>query len=98
MYEHKKLREIPECDTPGIDGLPAIHYDYSDRSPFDGVISGPVGKKVEGSRNPGKWFATGEDALAWAKEKYGEDRVRLIFPKLGEEGTRWAVLVKNLKR
>jgi hypothetical protein len=81
---------------PGVDGLP-VDSDYLDylRGPRDVVISGPVGKKVDGSKSPGRWFATPWDALTWAEEKYGRDKVKLLNL---EESARWAVLVKNLRK
>lgn len=90
------MSDIPVAKEPGIDGLP-LDTDYSDRGPLDVVVSGPLGKKVDGSVNPGRWFATVYDALEWARGKYGEERVRLITP-LDYEGNRWAVLVKNLRK
>lgn len=88
---------IPEAEQPGVDGLPR-HGDYSDRGPLDAIISGPVGQKVDGSKNPGRWFADPWDALTWAEEKYGRENVRLLEPSLEEGTKRWAVLVKNLRR
>lgn len=88
---------IPEAEQPGVDGLPR-NGDYSDRGPLDAIISGPVGKKVDGSKAPGRWFADPWDALAWAEEKYGRENVRLIETSLEEGTTRWAVLVKNLRK
>lgn len=95
MRKQKQIDSIPEVGEergPGIDGLP-VDILYSDRGPRDVVLSGPLGKKVDSSKSPGRWFATGYDAFCWAEAKYGANRVTLIL----EEGTRWAVLVKNLK-
>lgn len=91
MYEKKRLESIPEVGEdwgPGIDGVP-VDVLYSDRGPRDVVLSGPLGENTKGI---GRWFATGYEALDWARTKYGE-RVTLIL-----EGTRWAVLVKNLRK
>lgn len=78
---------------PGVDGLPVDVW-YSERSVLDVVISGPLGRKVDGSKAPGRWFATTYDAYCWAEDKYGADNIKLI----NEEGTRWAILVKNLRK
>lgn len=101
MYEKERENSIPAVPSewgPGVDGVPTDLL-YSDRGPRDVVLSGPLGKKVSGSKSPGRWFATPWEAVVWAKEKYGEERVRLIYPKsIFEEGAvRWAVLVKNLR-
>lgn len=97
MRQILQVSAIPVAQEPGVDGLPN-NYNYCDRSPLDVVISGPLGKKVDGSKNPGRWFATTYDALEWARNKYGEERVRLIYPLDSEEGARWAILVKNLRK
>lgn len=96
MRDKERLDSIPvvgEDTGPGVDGLPH-NILYDDRSPRDVVLSGPLGKKVA---SPGRWFATTSDALSWAREKYGEENVRLIYPTEGNESARWAVLVKNLR-
>lgn len=94
MREILQVSAIPEAEEPGVDGLP-LDTSYSDRGPFDVVISGPVGKKIDKSKAPGRWFATPWDALTWAEEKYGRDRVKLLNL---EESARWAILVKNLRK
>lgn len=74
-----------------------MDMDYSVRGPRDVVVSGPLGPLNKEKK--GRWFNTPYEALEWARTKYGEDRVRLIYPntELDEmEYVRWAVLVKNL--
>ena len=97
MRQILQVSAIPEAPEPGVDGLPR-DYNYSDRGPLDAVISGPVGQKVDGKKTPGRWFATPWDALTWAEEKYGRENVRLIEKSLEEGTTRWAILVKNLRK
>lgn len=80
---------IPECDFPGVDGVPGVTA-YDDRGPGDVVISGPLVSGV----GPGRKFESRLSAITWAAEKYGSTNVSLI--EAGEY--RWAVLVKNLRK
>jgi hypothetical protein len=45
-------------------------------------------------RGPGRVFATVEAAVAWCREKYGDN----VHPVTYEGGPRWVVLIKNLRR
>jgi len=98
--EQEKLIPTVGSDRgPGVDGVPlTVHYD--DRGPSDAVISGPLGFDVDSGekvRGIGRWFGTWYEAWDWALEKYGE-RVSMLSPSLEEGNTRWAVLVKNLRK
>lgn len=85
--ERKVSRGVNFAVESGIDGV-SYNQTYSTRGPNDVVISGPIGA----ARGPGRAFESQEAALAWAREKYGEDRVTL----LKKDAPRWAILVKNL--
>lgn len=61
------------------------------RSERDVVISGPL-STYKGS---GRRFPTQVEALHWAQDKYGFERVSLVAQPEG--APRWAVLVKNLR-
>jgi hypothetical protein len=91
MRELRKMDALPAAEEAGVDGVPES-MDYSVRGPRDVVLSGPL---LGRSAGPGRMFTTPEEALYWAQDKYGMDRVKLIKPS--EEAVRWAVLVKNLK-
>lgn len=91
--EYDELEECTEasqdCTDSGDCDLPVD--DFYCRGAKDVVLSGPL------STHPGhgRRFMTPVEALHWAQDKYGEQRVTLI---LGPEGaSRWAVLVKNLR-
>lgn len=94
----QRLRELheeartPVAEETGIDGI-SESRDYPTRGPRDVVISGPLLGRATG---PGRVFATWEEALYWAQDKYGIERVSLVKPN--EEAVRWAVLVKNLAK
>lgn len=78
---------------PGVDGVPLDDsYARHLRDCRDAIISGPLGEGRQGAR--GRWFNTVEEALHWAADKYGADRVKLIDY---EGASRWAILVKKLK-
>lgn len=61
------------------------------RDERDVVISGPL-STYKGS---GRRFGTEIEALHWAQDKYGFDRVSLVNKPEG--APRWAVLVKRLR-
>lgn len=82
---------MPEAREPGVDGVPLDDsYARHLRGVRDVILSGPVGDAL----GTGRRFATKEEALYWAVDKYGEDRVKLLDY---EGASRWAVLIKNLK-
>jgi hypothetical protein len=57
----------------------------------DVVISGPLSTHT----GHGRRFMTPVEALHWAQDKYGFDRVSLVTQPEG--APRWAVLIKNLR-
>lgn len=61
------------------------------RGSKDVVISGPLSTH----KGHGRRFMTQTEALHWAQDKYGFDRVQLVTQPEG--APRWAVLVKNLR-
>lgn len=91
------MRDIPVYGITGVDGV-AERVDYDFRGPGDVVVSGPLLDKIRNPDRPGpgRIFSSKEAAFLWAKDKYGEDKVRLLKPE--EDTPRWAVLVKNLRK
>lgn len=100
LYEAEApLQEpAPVAQVPGVDGIPRDDY-YAElsRGPGDVILSGPLlGAVTAGGKRPrGRIFSSRSAALEWARERYGEDRVREI--SLDEEVLKWAVMVKNLR-
>lgn len=80
---------IPWCDTSN-DELGSRWVDYSDRGPYDAVVSGPI----VGGWGPGRWHKNRRVAYWRLVDKYGQDRVKQTRQSEG----RWSFLVKNLRQ
>jgi hypothetical protein len=84
----------PEDTSEIVDSLDSdvsSDDDYCTRSSRDVVISGPLSTY----KGAGRRFNTPIEALHWAQDKYGIERVSLV--EAPEGAPRWAVLVKNLR-
>lgn len=94
--EDEELETVPALRTPTIemseDEVEQTEFSYTDRSPDDWVLSGPVTELL--GRGPGRRFESVKEAWRWAKEKYGP-RLRGRIREAEEFGGRWAFVIRG---